>query len=252
MHRLQGDADGDVVNIGIGVRSRSKMMGCFTRHQSSDVGYSLCFQPRRRPDGAVVANSDPRTTLFIVVSKTFTTQGTLFNARTAQLAPRQSRRRWCCKTILQPCRASRNAPSVRGESIVFPIWDWVGGVTPVVGGRSDPDDRHWSHAFAGMLQGTQSGWIKHFGAVRAQSAGDDGAGGALDTSFLKGRNLAVLPYQQSRSSTSVISCNNSRWKATEIGDFDGLSLVASVSPIVWGTRQQWPTRILPIAAPGDD
>ena len=74
---------------------------------------------------------DPRTTLFIVVSKTFTTQETMFNANTARATGCAliSATGWFPRTILLPFRASPNARSLSGVASdrVFPIWDWVGG-----------------------------------------------------------------------------------------------------------------------------
>ncbi len=76
----------DVVNIGIGGSDLGpKMMNQALRamsHPALNVHYVSNL------DGAQLApllqTLDPRTTLFIVVSKTFTTQETMFNANTAR------------------------------------------------------------------------------------------------------------------------------------------------------------------------
>lgn len=72
---------------------------------------------------------NPETTLFVVVSKTFTTQETLSNAETIK--------KWFLKTASQKDIASHFAAvSTNIEKIsefgispenVFPMWDWVGG-----------------------------------------------------------------------------------------------------------------------------
>lgn len=72
---------------------------------------------------------DPETTLFVIVSKTFTTQETLTNAQTI--------RTWFLKSATQPDVAkhfvavSTNLQKVQEFGIsaenIFPMWDWVGG-----------------------------------------------------------------------------------------------------------------------------
>lgn len=72
---------------------------------------------------------NPETTLFVIVSKTFTTQETLSNAETA--------REWFLKSASQEDVAkhfvavSTNIKNVTGfgihEDNIFPMWDWVGG-----------------------------------------------------------------------------------------------------------------------------
>ncbi|SEK85863.1 glucose-6-phosphate isomerase [Aquimarina amphilecti] len=74
-------------------------------------------------------NLDPETTLFVVVSKTFSTQETLSNATTA--------RSWFIKQAAQEAvekhfvAVSSNIPNVTefgiAEENIFPLWDWVGG-----------------------------------------------------------------------------------------------------------------------------
>ncbi len=77
----------------------------------------------------ILANIDPAHTLFVVVSKTFTTQETLLNAHMA--------RQWLVNKLGPQAVAqhfvavSANQAEVEKFGIdvanVFPIWDWVGG-----------------------------------------------------------------------------------------------------------------------------
>ena len=77
----------------------------------------------------VIKNLDPETTLFVIVSKTFTTQETLSNANTI--------REWFLKTATKEAVAkhfvavSTNLDKVQefgiAENNIFPMWDWVGG-----------------------------------------------------------------------------------------------------------------------------
>jgi glucose-6-phosphate isomerase len=77
----------------------------------------------------VIKKLNPETTLFVVVSKTFTTQETLSNANTLKA--------WFLKSAPEDAIAkhfvavSTNIESVKNfgidENNVFPMWDWVGG-----------------------------------------------------------------------------------------------------------------------------
>ncbi|WP_424003292.1 glucose-6-phosphate isomerase [Maribacter sp. IgM3_T14_3] len=125
-----GKAFTDVVNIGIG---------------GSDLGPAMVTEALKfyknhlsihfvsNVDGdhvhEVLKTLDPETTLFVVVSKTFTTQETLSNATTIK--------KWFLKHGTQKDIAKHFAAvSTNSEKIaefgidaanVFPMWDWVGG-----------------------------------------------------------------------------------------------------------------------------
>lgn len=122
----------DIVNIGIG---------------GSDLGPAMvteCLRPYAKPglrvhfvsnvDGTHIVETlkplDPETTLFIVASKTFTTQETMTNAHTA--------RKWFLDHALDDMHIARhfvavstNSGGVRSFGIdtenMFVFWDWVGG-----------------------------------------------------------------------------------------------------------------------------
>ena len=120
----------DVVNIGIG---------------GSDLGPAMITEALKfyknhlkvhfvsNVDGdhvhEVLRELDPETTLFVVVSKTFTTQETLSNATTIK--------KWFLKSATQQdvakhfAAVSTNAKAISEFGIasenVFPMWDWVGG-----------------------------------------------------------------------------------------------------------------------------
>ena len=77
----------------------------------------------------VIKKLDPETTLFVIVSKTFTTQETLSNATTI--------RNWFLKAAPENAvskhfvAVSTNLEKVKefgiSEANIFPMWDWVGG-----------------------------------------------------------------------------------------------------------------------------
>ncbi|MDO7596517.1 MAG: glucose-6-phosphate isomerase [Pseudomonadota bacterium] len=121
----------DIVNIGIGGSDLGPAMICDALEPYGIEGISVHFVSN--VDGTdlstTLENLNQETTLFVVASKTFTTQETLTNA--------QSARSWFLKTAKQPDVAkhfvavSTNAKAVTEFGIdtanMFEIWDWVGG-----------------------------------------------------------------------------------------------------------------------------
>lgn len=120
----------DIVNIGIGGSDLGPVM----------VTESLKFYKNHlnlhyisNVDGdhvhETLQNLNPETTLFLIVSKTFTTQETLSNANTA--------RAWLKRTAPDEAvskhfvAVSTNIEKVKDFGIapenIFPMWDWVGG-----------------------------------------------------------------------------------------------------------------------------
>ncbi|HEY5689079.1 MAG TPA: glucose-6-phosphate isomerase [Yeosuana sp.] len=120
----------DVVNIGIGgsdlgpamvVEALQFYKNHLTTHFVSNVDGDHVNE--------VIKKLDPETTLFVIVSKTFTTQETLSNANTIK--------EWFLKSGNEAAIAkhfvavSTNIDSVKAfgidENNIFPMWDWVGG-----------------------------------------------------------------------------------------------------------------------------
>lgn len=125
-----GKAFTDVVNIGIGgsdlgpamvVEALQYYKNHLTTHFVSNVDGDHVNE--------VIKTLDPETTLFVIVSKTFTTQETLSNANTIK--------DWFLKSADKTAIAkhfvavSTNIKNVKAfgidEDNIFPMWDWVGG-----------------------------------------------------------------------------------------------------------------------------
>jgi glucose-6-phosphate isomerase len=120
----------DVVNIGIGgsdlgpdmvVESLKYYKNHLNVHFVSNIDGDHVQE--------VIKNLNPETTLFVIVSKTFTTQETLTNATTIK--------KWFLQTASESDVAkhfvavSTNLEKVESFGIapdnIFPMWDWVGG-----------------------------------------------------------------------------------------------------------------------------
>ncbi|WP_040246997.1 glucose-6-phosphate isomerase [Psychroserpens mesophilus] len=125
-----GQAFTDVVNIGIGGSDLGPAMvvdalafykNQLTTHFVSNVDGDHVNE--------VIKNLNPETTLFVIVSKTFTTQETLSNANTI--------RSWFLKHAPKEAvskhfvAVSTNIEKVKDfgidEANIFPMWNWVGG-----------------------------------------------------------------------------------------------------------------------------
>lgn len=120
----------DVVNIGIGGSDLGPAMVVealeFYKNQ-----LNLHFVSNVDGDHVqeIIKKLNPETTLFVIVSKTFTTQETLTNSETI--------RKWFLQTASQEDVAkhfvavSTNIKNVTefgiNENNIFPMWDWVGG-----------------------------------------------------------------------------------------------------------------------------
>lgn len=121
----------DVVNIGIGGSDLGPKMA--TQALAAYANPHLRLHYVSNLDGAHLATTlarlSPRTTLFVIASKTFTTQETMQNAASA--------RRWVVEALGEAAvrrhfvAVSTNLPEVAKFGIdpdnAFAFWDWVGG-----------------------------------------------------------------------------------------------------------------------------
>ncbi|WP_288435745.1 glucose-6-phosphate isomerase [uncultured Chryseobacterium sp.] len=120
----------DVVNIGIGGSDLGPVMVCSAlKHFKTRLNAHFVSNVDGNHIAEVVKNLNPETTLFIIASKTFTTQETMTNANSAK--------DWFLKARKQEDVAkhfvalSTNIEEVKkfgiAEENIFEFWDWVGG-----------------------------------------------------------------------------------------------------------------------------
>ena len=122
----------NVVNIGIGGSDLGPVMAYEALKPYSDRKLTVRFVSN--VDGTHIAEAtrdlDPSETLFIVASKTFTTQETMTNAESAKA--------WLLKALGDPVAVAKHfvALSTNAEKVsafgidtanMFEFWDWVGG-----------------------------------------------------------------------------------------------------------------------------
>ena len=127
---FSGKAFTDIVNIGIGGSDLGpSMVVTALQYYSNHLKTHFISNIDGDHVGETLKNLDPETTLFIVVSKTFTTQETLTNANTV--------REWFLKSASEDAIAkhfvavSTNLEAIKQfgihENNIFPMWNWVGG-----------------------------------------------------------------------------------------------------------------------------
>ncbi|NLB55980.1 MAG: glucose-6-phosphate isomerase, partial [Lentisphaerae bacterium] len=122
----------NLINIGIGGSDLGPFMACAALKPYSDRSLTVRFVSNVDSTHVLEAIQDlhPDETLFIVTSKTFTTQETMTNANTA--------REWCLKSFKNPdsiakhfVAISTNVKNVCEFGIdrknMFEFWNWVGG-----------------------------------------------------------------------------------------------------------------------------
>jgi glucose-6-phosphate isomerase len=123
----------DIVNIGIGGSDLGPAMVCTALKPYANFGINAHFVSN--VDGTHITETlkklDPEQTLFIIASKTFTTQETITNANTAKqwfLSAMANNEKDVSKHFIA---ISTNEKAVREFGIdpdnMFGFWDWVGG-----------------------------------------------------------------------------------------------------------------------------
>ncbi|HRF10682.1 MAG: Glucose-6-phosphate isomerase [Candidatus Accumulibacter phosphatis] len=230
-----------VVNIGIGGSDLGPKMLDYALRSISHPALGVHYVSNL--DGAQLApllqTLDPRTTLFLVASKTFTTQETMLNAQTARdwlvanLGDANAVSRHFAALTAKPERAVKFG--IKADA-VFPLWDWVGGRFSL-----------WSavglalmiaigpHAFADLLAGAErmdehfrsTPYERNLPVVMALI-------GIWNTNFLGATSNAVLPYNESlKYFPSFLQQLEMESNGKSVGS-DGQPLACASNPIVWG------------------
>jgi glucose-6-phosphate isomerase len=155
---------GAVVNIGIGGSDLGPKFVCDALASTAPAATHVAFVSNVDPEHLTraLAPLDPATTLFVVTSKTFTTQETLANAIGA--------RGWLESSLGRDVDVARhfvavtaNVPAARefgvADEDALPMWDWVGG-------------RYSLWSAAGLAIAVRLGW-DGFAALLAGAAAMD-------------------------------------------------------------------------------
>ena len=230
----------DIVNIGIG---------------GSDLGplmVSEALMPFQRPDlrahfvsnvdGAhlhdTLARLDPQTTLFIIASKTFTTQETMTNAGSA--------RDWLTANLPGADVAkhfvavSTNAKAVAEFGIdtdnMFGFWDWVGGRYSLWSAIGLPISLAVGYNnFRELLDGAHA-MDEHF---RTAPLAENlpvlmALAGIWNRNFLGAASLAILPYDQHLHRLAAYLQQGDMESNGKFVRRDGERVDYDTGPVIWG------------------
>ncbi len=240
---FSGEAIRDVVNIGIGGSDLGPKMVVRALSSYQRAGLRMHFVSNL--DSAHLAplldNLDPRSTLFIVASKTFTTQETMLNACTA--------RQWLCAAAgEQAARAlplhfvavSSAVDKVREFGLppenIFRLWDWVGGRYSLWSAVGLPIALAIGMTgFERLLAGAQA-MDNHFrhAPLERNLPVLMAMIGIWNTNFLGAETCAVLPYNEAlRFLPSFLQQLEMESNGKTVGR-DGMPLSCHANPIVWG------------------
>ena len=232
----------DIVNIGIG---------------GSDLGPAMvteCLRPyAARPDlsahyvsnvdGSQISETlkklDPATTLFMIASKTFTTQETMTNANTA--------RQWYLAQAGDQADISRNfvALSTNAEKVtefgidrenMFVFWDWVGGRYSLWSaiGLSIACYIGFEH-FEELLKGAHE-MDTHFrtASLRENIPVILALLGIWYTNFFDAQTEVILPYDQSMHRFAAYLQQGNMESNGKSVDRNGTKVHYPTGPIIWG------------------
>jgi len=231
----------NIVNIGIGGSDLGPAMACEALRDFSERRISVRFISNVDATHFVEQTRDlnPAETLFIVASKTFTTQETMTNAMTA--------RRWITENLGADeavCRhfvaVSTNAGEVAKFGIhtdnMFEFWDWVGGRYSLASAIGLPVMAAIGAAnFMEMLDGFHR-MDRHFAEAPFERNMPVILGllGVWYGNFFGAQTHALLPYDQylHRFAAHIQQLDmESNGKSTAR---DGLRVAYDTGPIIWG------------------
>ena len=231
----------DIVNIGIGGSDLGPAMICDALESYGVEGMSVHFVSN--VDGADLSTTleklNPETTLFVVASKTFTTQETLTNA--------QSAKAWLLKTAKQQDVAkhfvavSTNAKAVAEFGIntanMFEIWDWVGGRYSLWSAIGLPIALYVGmDNFERMLDGGHE-MDNHF---RTQPLAENmplimGLLGVWYINFFGAQTHAIVPYDHSLARFPSHMQQLDMESNGKVTNREGQRISYKTGPVIWGT-----------------
>ena len=231
----------DIVNIGIGGSDLGPVMVTECLKPYAREGLQVHFVSN--VDGTHIAETlkklNPETTLFLIASKTFTTQETMTNAFSA--------REWFLARAKDPgtvalhfAAISTNTEKVKAFGIhpdnMFVFWDWVGGryslwsaiglsIACYVGFEN----------FAELLQGAhemdrhfrETPWARNIPVILALV-------GIWYNNFFGAETEAILPYDQSMHRFPAYFQQGNMESNGKSVDRKGQKVPCQTGPIIWG------------------
>lgn len=236
-----GEAISDIVNIGIGGSDLGPAMVCEALKPYGHERLTMHFVSN--VDGSHISEAlkklKPETTLFIIASKTFTTQETLTNAHTA--------RDWFLARINKASAVAKHfvAVSTNREKVeafgidpanMFEFWDWVGGRYSLWSAIGLPIVLYVGmDRFEEFLAGAHA-MDEHF---RSAPLAENlpvilGLLGIWYNSFFGAQSYAILPYDQYLARFPAYFQQGDMESNGKSVSRQGQRVDYSTGPIVWG------------------
>lgn len=238
---FSGERITDVVNIGIGGSDLGPRMAvhALAAWQQPDLRVHFVSNLDSADLASTLTRLNPRSTLFIVASKTFTTLETMANARTARnwiLAAATGEKAIARHFVAASGNLAATAAFGIAPENVFEFWDWVGGRFSLWSAIGLPialavGYRH----FARLLDGARDMDAHFFNAPAASNLPLTLALIALwNTNFLEAHSQGVFPYSHSLallpSHLQQLEMESNGKRANR----DGLAVDYPTNPILWG------------------
>ena len=231
----------DIVNVGIGGSDLGPAMICDALEPYGIEGVGVHFVSN--VDGTDLSTTleklDPETTLFVVASKTFTTQETLTNAESA--------RSWFLKSGSQQDVAkhfvavSTNAEAVAEFGIdidnMFEIWDWVGGRYSLWSAIGLPIALYIGfNNFERLLDGAHT-MDNHFHNTpfKENIPVIMGMLGVWYVNFFDSQTQAIVPYDHSLARFPNHMQQLDMESNGKVTNRDGKRISYKTGPVIWGT-----------------
>ncbi len=236
-----GKAITDIVNIGIGGSDLGPVM--VTEALKSYWKPNLQAHFVSNVDGThiveTVKHLNPETTLFMVASKTFTTQETMTNA--------QSARDWFLQTAMDEAHVSKHfvAISTNEAAVVkfgidpanmFGFWDWVGGRYSVMSAIGLPVACILGFEnFREMLEGAHA-MDEHFRTTPLEEniPATLALIGLWYNNFFGAETEAILPYDQYMHRFAAYFQQGNMESNGKYVARDGKSVTYQTGPVIWG------------------
>ena len=239
---ITGERIRDVVNIGIGGSDLGPAMAHRALADFASTGLRAHFVSNVDPSdvAGVLAGLDPASTVVVVSSKTFTTQETMANARTAV--------RWLTDGLgvanaalgVHLFAVSSNVVAATAfgvpEDQVFPMWDWVGGrfsLGSAIGFSlmCAVGEANFREVLAGM-----NDMDRHFRETPLENNVPVlmGLVGVWNRNGLGCSSLAVIPYLQNLARFPAYLQQLEMESNGKRSDRDGEGIDMVTCPVVWG------------------
>ncbi len=238
---FSGERITDVVNIGIGGSDLGPRMAvhALAAFEQPDIRVHFVANLDSADLASTLGRLNPRSTLFIVASKTFTTLETMANAHTARrwvLAAANDERAIARHFVAASTNLAATAEFGIAPENVFEFWDWVGGRFSLWSAIGLPialavGFRHFEQLLAGAHDIDE-----HF--FNAPADGNLPLTMALialwNTNFLDAHSHGVFPYSHSLallpSHLQQLEMESNGKRANR----DGLAVDYPTNPILWG------------------